>query len=216
MKPIVQEIQRKNNSGLSFEELYRNAYTMVLHKHGERLYSGLKEVVTNHLESKVRQDVLQALNNNFLQTLNAAWNDHQTSMVMIRDILMYMDRVYVQQNNCENVYNLGLVIFRDKVVRYGCIGNHLRVTLLDMIQKERRGEVIDRLAIKNACQMLMMLGIETRNVFPVLSSTSCKLFPLPATTWPVCRQFQSHVKNLFLHYPVSYLSVRRSWQHCVM
>ena len=62
--------------------------------------------------------MLGALNNNFLQTLNAAWNDHQTSMVMIRDILMYMDRVYVQQNNCENVYNLGLVIFRDKVVRY--------------------------------------------------------------------------------------------------
>merc|ERR1712013_709880 len=138
LKEAIQEIQRKNNSGLSFEELYRNAYTMVLHKHGERLYSGLKEVVTNHLESKVRHDVLHALNNNFLQTLNAAWNDHQTSMVMIRDILMYMDRVYVQQNNCENVYNLGLVIFRDKVVRYGCIGNHLRVTLLDMIQKERR------------------------------------------------------------------------------
>jgi len=165
LKEAIQEIQRKNNSGLSFEELYRNAYTMVLHKHGERLYSGLKEVVTNHLESKVRHDVLQALNNNFLQTLNAAWNDHQTSMVMIRDILMYMDRVYVQQNNCENVYNLGLVIFRDKVVRYGCVGNHLRVTLLDMIMKERRGEVIDRLAIKNACQMLMMLGIDTRNVY---------------------------------------------------
>ena len=70
------------------------------------------------LESKICNDVLSALNNNFLQTLNAAWNDHQTSMVMIRDILMYMDRVYVQQNNCENVYNLGLVIFRDKVVRY--------------------------------------------------------------------------------------------------
>jgi len=165
LKNAIQEIQRKNNSGLSFEELYRNAYTMVLHKHGERLYSGLKEVVTNHLESKVRNDVLTALNNNFLQTLNAAWNDHQTSMVMIRDILMYMDRVYVQQNNCENVYNLGLIIFRDKVVRYGCIGNHLRLTLLDMIMKERRGEVIDRLAIKNACQMLMMLGIDTRNVY---------------------------------------------------
>jgi hypothetical protein len=70
------------------------------------------------LVAQVRNDVLAALNNNFLQTLNAAWNDHQTSMVMIRDILMYMDRVYVQQNNCENVYNLGLVIFRDKVVRW--------------------------------------------------------------------------------------------------
>ena len=53
LKNAIQEIQKKNNSGLSFEELYRNAYTMVLHKHGERLYNGLREVVTHHLESKV-------------------------------------------------------------------------------------------------------------------------------------------------------------------
>jgi len=90
LKNAIQEIQKKNNSGLSFEELYRNAYTMVLHKHGEKLYTGLREVVTEHLVSKVREDVLGSLNNNFLQTLNSAWNDHQTSMVMIRDILMYM------------------------------------------------------------------------------------------------------------------------------
>ena len=42
------------------------------------------------IPQQVRVDVLQSLNNNFLQTLNAAWNDHQTAMVMIRDILMYM------------------------------------------------------------------------------------------------------------------------------
>ena len=165
LKDAIVEIQRKNNSGLSFEELYRNAYTMVLHKHGERLYNGLKEVVTAHLESKVRTDVLSSLNNNFLHTLNMALSDHQNSMVMIRDILMYMDRVYVQQNNCENVYNLGLMLFRDKVVRYGSICHHLRITLLDLIMKERRGEVIDRLAVRNACQMLMMLGIDSRRVY---------------------------------------------------
>ena len=67
LKEAIQEIQRKNNSGLSFEELYRNAYTMVLHKHGERLYTGLKEVVAAHLDAKVRKDVLASLNNNFLQ-----------------------------------------------------------------------------------------------------------------------------------------------------
>jgi hypothetical protein len=36
-------------------------------------------------------------------------------MVMIRGILMYMDRVYVQQNDVDNVCNLGLIIFRDQV-----------------------------------------------------------------------------------------------------
>ncbi|XP_066266185.1 cullin-3-A-like [Branchiostoma lanceolatum] len=165
LKNAIQEIQKKNNSGLSFEELYRNAYTMVLHKHGEKLYTGLREVVTEHLVNKVRVDVLESLNNNFLQTLNSAWNDHQTSMVMIRDILMYMDRVYVQQNGVENVYNLGLMLFRDQVVRYGCIRDHLRQTLLDMVARERRGEVVDRGAVKNACQMLMILGIESRQVY---------------------------------------------------
>ncbi|KOX79045.1 Cullin-3 [Melipona quadrifasciata] len=165
LKNAIQEIQKKNNSGLSFEELYRNAYTMVLHKYGERLYTGLKEVVTHHLENKVREDVLRSLHNNFLQTLNQAWNDHQTSMVMIRDILMYMDRVYVQQHDVDNVYNLGLIIFRDQVVRYGCVRDHLRETLLGMVARERRGEVVDRIAIKNACQMLMLLGINSRQVY---------------------------------------------------
>ncbi|XP_022902234.1 cullin-3 isoform X2 [Onthophagus taurus] len=165
LKNAIQEIQKKNNSGLSFEELYRNAYTMVLHKHGERLYTGLKEVVTQHLEGKVREDVLKSLKNNFLLILNQAWNDHQTSMVMIRDILMYMDRVYVQQNDVDNVYNLGLIIFRDQVVRYGCIRDHLQDTLLDMVMRERRGEKVDRISIKNACQMLMILGIDGRSVY---------------------------------------------------
>lgn len=165
LKNAIQEIQKKNNSGLSFEELYRNAYTMVLHKHGERLYTGLKEVVSYHLETKIREDVLKCLNNNFLRTLNQAWSDHQTSMVMIRDILMYMDRVYVQQNDVDNVYNLGLIIFRDQIVRYGCIRDHLRETLLNMVMLERKGEVIDHLAIKNACQMLTVLGIDSRWVY---------------------------------------------------
>ena len=53
LKNAIQEIQQKNNSGLSFEELYRNAYTMVLHKHGDKLYEGLKEVVESHLSNTV-------------------------------------------------------------------------------------------------------------------------------------------------------------------
>ncbi|XP_028415376.1 cullin-3-A-like [Dendronephthya gigantea] len=165
LKNAIQEIQKKNNSGLSFEELYRNAYTMVLHKHGERLYTGLKRVVTEHLEQKVRKDVVDSLRNNFLDVLNLAWSDHQTSMVMIRDILMYMDRVYVQQNGVDNVYNLGLILFRDLVVRHGSIRDHLCKTLLTLVSCERKGEIVQRMAVKNACHMLMNLGIDSRSVY---------------------------------------------------
>ena len=53
---------------------------------------------------KIRKDVVASLNNNFLDTLNAAWNDHQTSMVMIRDILMYMVGQCFKQNTAYDVF----------------------------------------------------------------------------------------------------------------
>ena len=67
LKNAIQEIQKKNNSGLSFEELYRNAYTMVLHKHGEKLYTGLREVVTDHLVHKVINECLCLVLNHFVR-----------------------------------------------------------------------------------------------------------------------------------------------------
>ncbi|CAK8698385.1 unnamed protein product [Clavelina lepadiformis] len=173
LKKAIQEIQKKNNGGLSFEELYRNAYTMVLHKYGEKLYNGLREVVTEHLTQKVRIDVLKSLNNNFLQTLNAAWDDHQTCMVMIRDILMYMDRVYVSQNNVDSVYNLGLKIFRDQVIRQAEIREHLKAMLLDLVARERRGEVVDRGAVRNACMMLMTVSLDNRDVYEEEFEKAC-------------------------------------------
>eukprot|EP00118_Oscarella_pearsei_P022271 m.254469 g.254469 ORF g.254469 m.254469 type:complete len:153 (+) comp40385_c0_seq7:1439-1897(+) len=118
LKNAIQEIQKKNNSGLSFEELYRNAYNMVLFKQGEQLYDRSKNVVEQHLLGKVRVTVVDSLNEKFLDVLNAAWNDHQTSMVMIRDILMYMDRVYVAQAKLPNVYDVGLIAFCELVARH--------------------------------------------------------------------------------------------------
>lgn len=57
------------------------------------------------------------------------------------------------------------LLFIFQVVRYGCVRDHLRETLLGMVARERKGEVVDRSAIKNACQMLMLLGINSRQVY---------------------------------------------------
>lgn len=165
LKSAIIEIQNKNNGGLSFEELYRNAYTLVLHKKGDVLYEGVKDVIREHLETNLRTLVLNSLNNNFLLTLNQVWSDHHTSMCMIRDILMYMDRIYVQGCNVDNVYNVGLNLFRDHVINHPHIRDHLRQTLLTQVSNERRGECIEAQRIKNVCQMLVHLGIDRRTVY---------------------------------------------------
>ena len=54
LKGDIEEILHTNcYSSLEFEKLYRNAYTMVLHKFGEKLYKGLRQVIIHHLETKV-------------------------------------------------------------------------------------------------------------------------------------------------------------------
>ena len=58
--------------------------------------------------------------------------------------LYLQDRVYVQQHDVENVYNLGLMIFRDHIIHHSLIREKLTTTLLEMVARERRGEVVDR------------------------------------------------------------------------
>lgn len=65
---------------------------MVLHKYGDKLYQGLKDVVDTHLK-EVAESVSGANDDNFLVSLQQAWQDHTQSMLMIRDILMYMVRL---------------------------------------------------------------------------------------------------------------------------
>ena len=89
LESAIHEIYKKNASGLSFEELYRNAYNMVLHKYGDMLYGGLRRVVDQQLRT-VADAVACVPDDVFLFRLNDAWHDHLQSMLMIRDILMYM------------------------------------------------------------------------------------------------------------------------------
>jgi len=92
IEEAINEIHNQNASGLSFEELYRNAYNMVLHKFGERLYSGTRKAITDHLKSIAAKVEGSGQGPGFLRELKKRWDDHIKSTQMVRDILMYMDR----------------------------------------------------------------------------------------------------------------------------
>eukprot|EP01132_Coremiostelium_polycephalum_P004125 gene4125-5161_t len=164
LKTAIHEIYRQNASCLSFEELYRNAYNMVLHNHGDILYNKLRHLVDKHLKS-IATIVAAAFDEYFLQELNKRWSDHKTSMLMIRDILMYMDRIYVDKTKVPTVYDMGLHLFRDNVVHSPLIKDRLLNTLLSLVQKERAGEVIDRILMKNITHMLIDLGVNSKSVY---------------------------------------------------
>ena len=100
-----------------------------------------------------------------LAAVRKAWQDHKTSQLMIRDILMYLNSVYVPPNNVLGVYELGLVLFRDYVAREPQLKRRLLEQLLALVACERAGEVVDRSALKSATAMLVELGCGSRDVY---------------------------------------------------
>ncbi|KMK63148.1 SCF ubiquitin ligase subunit CulC, putative [Aspergillus fumigatus Z5] len=180
----LNEIHTKNASALSFEELYRNAYRIVLMTRGDDLYERVKKLEEEWLGSEVKKTVTAAISptlllaqepadmqdqaserreagEKFLTVLKGAWEDHQLCMGMITDVLMYMDRIIMADFRKPSIYVASMALFRDQVLRSPIqsdkettIADVLETTVLFMIQLERSGHVIDRPLIRHCIYML--------------------------------------------------------------
>ncbi len=75
--------------------------------------------------------------------------------------MQYMDRIYVRHQNKTPVHQLGLDLWRDLVIYDASIEGRLRSNLLDFVNRERNGELIDQSLIKSittvsqSCRHLM-------------------------------------------------------------
>lgn len=109
----LREIHTKNASQLSFEQLYRDAYKLVLRKQGDSLYNRVKEFEMRWLRQEIQPRILsvvspgllmgamgagpvmnpnekRAAGEKLMRALKQAWEDHNICMNMTTDVLMYM------------------------------------------------------------------------------------------------------------------------------
>lgn len=76
----IDEIYNRNASQLSFEELYRNAYNLVLHKYGTLLYEGVTEKLHQHLLETAKR-LEEVPDSSLLEDLSSTWAEHQVSFL---------------------------------------------------------------------------------------------------------------------------------------
>ncbi|KAF2102110.1 cullin-3 [Rhizodiscina lignyota] len=182
------QIHDHNASSLSYEELYRFAYRLVLKKQGEKLYDKVKAFESTWLREKIRPQILGKLSpslqsapqdgvgagaaattnerreagEKFLREVKDSWQNHVVCMNMLADVLMYMDRVYCTDNRKPNIYATAMNLFRDCNLfsptgsdpRSPSVLGVLNGVILDQIQMERAGDVIDKSIIKSCIYML--------------------------------------------------------------
>lgn len=184
LEAAFHEIHTKNASKLSFETLYRNAYKLVLKKQGEGLYHKVAEFETAWLSTEVKSKVVQYLTQDllslgsdyssstpqrreaeerFLKELRQVWQDHQISMSMLTDVMMYMDRVYCADTRRPSIFAKAMSLFRDHIL-YAKLSTSsgdqktmlqiLTDIILDQVGMERDGDEIDKHLVRANVYML--------------------------------------------------------------
>ena len=166
LRRAITEVQNNNAATLRFEELYRQGYTLVLHKYGDLLYDGVTEVVKEKMLITARNiaGTTEDLES-FLALLGAEWERHKMIMVIIKDIFMYMDKTYCRNQKKTTVYDMGVTMFRDLVLKQVQIQPVLQKALLDAVEKERHGECIDRQMMKHTLRMLVDCNVQHRGFY---------------------------------------------------
>ncbi|RDB26053.1 Cullin-3 [Hypsizygus marmoreus] len=173
----IREIQNHDASNLSFEENYRFAYNMVLHKEGRMLYEGVKKLVAENLDMMAREKVIPAFPTGsindpmhesqegdiFLKALRGVWDDHVSNMIKLGQILKYMDRVHTKTDKVPEIWDAGLHLFLKHIIRPP-IQQHIVSAVLNQIQFERDGYSINRFPVKGCVDVLLSLDIDDAGV----------------------------------------------------
>ncbi|GJC83164.1 cullin-3 [Colletotrichum liriopes] len=183
LKQALTDIHNQNCSTLSFEQLYRASYKIVLKKKGEMLYDRVKQfeeqyfsehviptierLVTANLVSAAMGGAATSVNERrkmgeiFLGGVRKSWDHHNTSMNMTADILMYLDRGYTQDARKASIYTATIGLFRDHILRASLnssgqytVFDILNSVILDHVNMERDGDTIDRHLLRNIVRML--------------------------------------------------------------
>jgi cullin 3 len=84
---------------------------------------------------------------------------------MVKDILMYLDRTFVEDQKKLSIWHMGLLLFRETIIFYPEIRGRVRSILIESITHERNGRMIDRDLIKSILQMLVEVGIDSLSVY---------------------------------------------------
>lgn len=180
----INDIENKNASKWSFEQLYRIAYNLVLSKNGEFLYNKIKDEFSKHLNTKLQINIIDFIiergdnnvNNNgiielnkvdsleVLKKLNLLWSDYLISTWLISQVAMYMDRTFTKEHRLPLIYDVGLNIFQDKLINCKItensellLGTQILETFLNYFDLNRNGEMIDKFIIKSIIKIFESL-----------------------------------------------------------
>lgn len=187
LNEALTDIHERNAGKLSFEQLYRASYKIVLkrrgqalfdkvgtfetHWFGEKVVPPIIDMMSTHMVSQVLGDMPGATNNErrelgerFLRGMRDSWEQHMSAVAMISDIMMYLDRGQTYDADRPQLYMTILGLYRDNILRRrfqsinSPLTDFINAVVIDLINMDRKGDIIDRNLVKRLLHMYEQLA----------------------------------------------------------
>eukprot|EP00798_Chlamydomonas_sp_ICE-L_P023806 gene23806-9369_t len=161
IQDAINAVHCKRPVTCSLEELYNAVQDMCMHKMSERLYQRLQQECNTHISAQIL-----SLRNHpqldsvlFLHRVDAVWQDYCQQMLTIRLIFLYLDRTHVISNTkTKSLFDMGLILFRKHLAAQPEVESRTVEGILALVERERKGEAIDRQLLKSLVRMFSNLG----------------------------------------------------------
>lgn len=151
----------------SFMPIYTTCYNMCTQRapfnFSQQLYERHGQTFDAYLAQQVLPSLEKAHDEVFLSELVKRWQNHKLMNKWMSRFFMYLDRYYVKHHSLPTLEEAGLQSF-DRVV-FQKIKHRLKWAVLELVEKERNGEIIDTTLVRSCVEIYEVMGMKSLDVY---------------------------------------------------
>ena len=163
LRDAMTRVQEKRPTEQSHETLYRMVENLCVHGHGDDAYDDFRRGVDARAGEVlgVLERTKSGDSSVFLRAFDEVWGEYCAQASALRSIFLYLDRARAEGGGkSSTLWDVSLRLFHEHL---GKTATTVRVKvvrgLLDLIERERMGEKIDRALAKRVLRALSALGV---------------------------------------------------------
>uniref|UniRef100_A0ACD5W0N4 Uncharacterized protein n=1 Tax=Avena sativa TaxID=4498 RepID=A0ACD5W0N4_AVESA len=190
LKRILHGVDGQSFSSEEYIHLYTTIFNMCTqkppHDYSKQLYERYKKTLEDYIKSIVLPSLKEKHGEFLLRELVERWKNHKVMVRWLSRFFHYLDRYYVSRKLLLPLRELGMSCFHDLVF------NELKTTLativIDMVDDERDGQLIDRALVKDVLGIYVEIGRGSLGVYELdFEQDFCKgtadYYSKKAQTW---------------------------------
>ena len=155
---LVEGMCKQQLSSKDYMLLYTTNYNMCVQKppkdYSQQLYDRYKEVFEEYINSKVLPAFREKHEEFLLKELVKRWNNHNFMVQELSWVFSYLDRYFIPWHSLPALSKVGLMCFQDLV--YALLKVNIKDAVIALVNRERKGEQIDRALVKNVVDIFVM------------------------------------------------------------